>query len=138
MQNGISLLEVMIALSLALVLLSSTKIVLRELKPSPLLSETERFQAYLEDLIARVPTESKPIELRCQSLSCQASLGERLLNFQLQARVRFADSSRSRILLFPSGTTTPATITLQEGKRRCRLALSLRGRLRKRCADTIY
>ena len=136
--GGFSLVETLIATSLAMVLaLAGVLHVASTRRHSRLLNETHSFRLFLERVYAHACSYQKIVTVTLSESGASAFHDETKawLNHTIRAGVslRFDEGQSRRLIIYPSLSSSPATLHFTGGSGECSLIISLRSRFRVEC-----
>ena len=100
--------------------------------------EARAVQLALERAYAIAVTRATPVKVAISPKSVTATTPSNITLFAHRLRspvtARIKGDQKEALYFYPSHTTSPATITIENNSYLCSLVVSLRGRIRRECA----
>lgn|GEM_PF-6681413 len=136
--RGFSLVETLIATALMALVVSGGVLYLTSIRRhTRLLNETDAFRLFLERVYAHTCSYQEIIRIDLSEYSATAVRGanEILLthNFHRGFSLRFEPGQSRQLFIYPSLSSSPATLHIQGGEEECSIVMSLRSRYRVEC-----
>ena len=135
-ENGFSLIDLMIAISLLGILTLSSSFT--NLHSAKLRNESRALQTFLEQSLLLALRYEEQVDISFLSSSYMRTRNQHTPALfetkALPASIQFSITSIGKSAhLYPSGVASPLTVTLKEGSASCSISLSLRGRSKLIC-----